>query len=185
MATRQQTVSSRPFAGRIGGNQEFVAAPGDEKAEEILKQQPDAAPLLSIQDAIDPSGFLVYDTWRQAFIEGWATYLLVMISGAASNGLVVTGQSPIVASLYAALVNWIALSLFILSAAPASGGHLKLVKVSTTLLMPCAEHDHPQSYHYNGNLLRRAVDVTSYRSLHYSSIYRSYRRWLLASSCPW
>ena len=38
-ARARQTINSRPFAGRIGGNQEFIASAGD---EEILKKQPDA-----------------------------------------------------------------------------------------------------------------------------------------------
>ena len=35
-------VASAPFAGRIGGNQEFIATGDDEATEEILKRQPDA-----------------------------------------------------------------------------------------------------------------------------------------------
>ena len=83
-ARPRQTVATAPFAGRIGGNQEFVASGGDS----ILKKQPDAvgtngvlrpsdtdrgtqAPLINIWDAIDPKGFLVLDTWRQAVIEGF------------------------------------------------------------------------------------------------------------------
>ena len=31
-----------PFAGRIGGNQEFIAAADDESEEAIRKKQPDA-----------------------------------------------------------------------------------------------------------------------------------------------
>lgn len=35
-------VSSSPFAGRIGGNQEFVVTSEDEDASELLKKLPDA-----------------------------------------------------------------------------------------------------------------------------------------------
>ena len=35
-------VAQSPFAGRIGGNQEFVLSRDDEAAEEVLKKLPDA-----------------------------------------------------------------------------------------------------------------------------------------------
>lgn len=37
-----QPVRSAPFAGRIGGNQGFVALGDDEASEAILEKQPDA-----------------------------------------------------------------------------------------------------------------------------------------------
>lgn len=40
---RQATaVSELPFAGRIGGNQEFTVSDDSEKSREILEKQPDA-----------------------------------------------------------------------------------------------------------------------------------------------
>lgn len=41
-ARLQNAVASAPFAGRIGGNQEFIADPDDEESQELLKKQPDA-----------------------------------------------------------------------------------------------------------------------------------------------
>lgn len=38
----QEAVRQAPFAGRIGGNQEFVTLGDDEESEAILKKQPDA-----------------------------------------------------------------------------------------------------------------------------------------------
>lgn len=35
-------VASSPFAGRIGGNQEFVVTTSDDDASEVLKKLPDA-----------------------------------------------------------------------------------------------------------------------------------------------
>ena len=43
--TRRHTiaaVSELPFAGRIGGNQEFTVSEDSEKGREILRRQPDA-----------------------------------------------------------------------------------------------------------------------------------------------
>lgn len=39
------TVSSSPFAGRIGGNQDFVVTSHDDDAGEVLKKLPDAVSL--------------------------------------------------------------------------------------------------------------------------------------------
>ena len=53
------------------------------------------------------------------------TFLLIYTVGATALGLQNSGQSVYAQTLYASLVNFVGLSLFILSAAPASGGHLK------------------------------------------------------------
>lgn len=39
---RPNSIKSVPFAGRIGGNQEFVETGDSAESEEILKKQPDA-----------------------------------------------------------------------------------------------------------------------------------------------
>ena len=49
----------------------------------------------------------------------------MFVLGAASSGLTISEQSVFANTLYAALVNWIGLTLFVFSAAPVSGGHLK------------------------------------------------------------
>lgn len=145
---RQSAVFELPFAGRIGGNQEFTASDNSEKGREILKNQPDAvcylmtnlqttkqhiidtsgpqkAPLYSLRDSLHPSGFLVYDNYRMGVIEGLGTCLLVFAGGAGASGLTtMSSASPMAISLYAALLNTVSLSLFIFAAAPASGGHL-------------------------------------------------------------
>lgn len=97
---RQQTrprfeVSSSPFAGRIGGNQEFVVTSEDDDASEVLKKLPDAvstlrheaatqeyltdglqAPLISLRDALHPGGFLVLENYKLAILEGWGRFSL-------------------------------------------------------------------------------------------------------------
>lgn len=57
-------------------------------------------------------------------IEGLGTCLLVFASGAGASGLTSLHASPMAISLYASLLNFVSLSLFIFAAAPASGGHL-------------------------------------------------------------
>lgn len=59
-----------------------------------------------------------------AVVEGFGTCLLVFASGAGASGLTTLGASPMATTLYAALLNFVSLSLFVFAAAPASGGHL-------------------------------------------------------------
>ncbi|KAK5728208.1 hypothetical protein LTR17_012113 [Elasticomyces elasticus] len=119
--TSTTSISNAAFAGRIGGNQEFVA-----DDEDLLKKTPDAAPISKVSDALRLDGFLNIELWRMALIEGWGTFLLICCFGAGASGL--TQLSPPVsvfaATLYGALLNSIGLMLFIFSAGPASGGHL-------------------------------------------------------------
>ncbi|KAK5116691.1 hypothetical protein LTR62_007365 [Meristemomyces frigidus] len=120
-------VSESAFAGRIGGNQVFVA-----HNREQLKETADAAPLLSIQEALKLDGFLSYDLWKMACIEGLGTCLLVFCLGAGGSGLTTQTESQSASALYAALLNTVALTLFIFTAAPASGGHLNpTITIST------------------------------------------------------
>ena len=121
---RLPPVSEAPFAGRIGGNQEFTVFANDEKAQSILKKHPDAAPLQSLKDSLDLRGFLQIDLWRMAVIEGWGTCILIFTFGAGASGLTTLDLPSMAITLYAALLNVIGLTLFIFSAAPASGGHL-------------------------------------------------------------
>jgi len=67
-----------------------------------------------------------------AFIEGWGTCLLIFCFGAGASGLTMQTQSQFASTLYAALFNFTGLTLFIYSAAPASGGHLNpTITIST------------------------------------------------------
>ncbi|QIW97353.1 hypothetical protein AMS68_002871 [Peltaster fructicola] len=108
-------VANITFAGRLGGNQEFIADPDSEEAQALLKKQPDAAPLRTLSASFDLRGFYDLDLWRMAFLEGW---------GSTSTGLTGLPQSVFAQALYAALVNWLGLSIFTLALAPITGGHL-------------------------------------------------------------
>ena len=120
----RRRIAEIPFAGRIGGNQEFTVSQDSSDAESVLEKQPDAAPLSNISDSFRLSGFLNLDLWRQAVIEGWGTCLLVFALGGAASGLTRLPISLFAGTLYAALLNGITLILFIFAAGPASGGHL-------------------------------------------------------------
>lgn len=62
-----------PFAGRVGGNQDFVVTPrsSEESKSTLAKRTPDAAPLRTLRDALNLDGFLEPIIWKSAAIECW------------------------------------------------------------------------------------------------------------------
>lgn len=58
------------FAGRVGGNQEFIINRHDPVQAALLRKTPDAAPFMSLADAFDLTSFRQVDLWKAAFIEG-------------------------------------------------------------------------------------------------------------------
>ncbi len=58
------------FAGRIGGNQEFIIDRRDPDQAELLRKTPDAAPFMSLKESFDLRGFSDIDLWKGAFLEG-------------------------------------------------------------------------------------------------------------------
>lgn len=59
----------QPFAGRIGGNQEYLLDPADPRNTEALKRLPDAAPRVPWEQSINLRGLLDVNLWRFAAIE--------------------------------------------------------------------------------------------------------------------
>jgi hypothetical protein len=73
MAVRPSNPSranTSPFVGRLGGNQEFVLDRNDSANAELLKEQPDAAPYMTIREQLDLNGFKNLGLWKSALIEG-------------------------------------------------------------------------------------------------------------------
>jgi hypothetical protein len=60
---------SAPFAGRLGGNQEFVVDRSDPQNEELLKKVPDAAPNLTLKESLDLRGFREIGLYKAGLIE--------------------------------------------------------------------------------------------------------------------
>jgi hypothetical protein len=58
-----------PFAGRIGGNQDFIVDRNDPRNVEVLKEVPDAAPCMTLAEIFDLRGFLSPDLWKFAMLE--------------------------------------------------------------------------------------------------------------------
>jgi len=74
-ANRTGTVPSynatvRPFIGRLGGNQGFVLDRHNAANADILKEQPDSAPCMTLREQFDLRGFRSLGLWKAALIEG-------------------------------------------------------------------------------------------------------------------
>jgi hypothetical protein len=62
--------TTKPFIGRVGGNQGFVLDRHNAANAEILKEQPDSAPCMTLREQFDPRGFRSLGLWKAALIEG-------------------------------------------------------------------------------------------------------------------
>lgn len=118
---------SRPFAGRIGGNQQFTVSPEDAQFDEITAEVPDAVANFSWKSSLDLRGFRDTELWKQAIIEGIGTSLQIYISGLYSLGLssalTETSLGPIVPAALGSMANTVLIALFIYVGGPVSGGH--------------------------------------------------------------
>ncbi|KAF2158423.1 hypothetical protein M409DRAFT_71658 [Zasmidium cellare ATCC 36951] len=149
-ARQRKGVADAQFAGRLGGNQEFIADVNDEDAQSLLKKQPDAAPLTSITQSFDLRGFLVPNLWKMAFLEGWGksqnvhasneltiagTFLLVFSLGAAATGLTAVDATPLAITWSAALINFLGLGIFTFCLGPVTGAHMNPTITMTTFFV--------------------------------------------------
>jgi hypothetical protein len=126
----QLTVASRPFAGRLGGNQEFTS--NDTSSIRI----PDATASFSWHQSFHLEAFVDVDLWRESVIECVGTCLQVYTSGLVSAGLgslvEATALGPVAPAVFGSIVNLVLISLFIFAAGPISGAHLNpLITMST------------------------------------------------------
>ena len=112
------TVASRPFAGRIGGNQEFTVSADDASFTRI----PDAAPSFSWAQSFYPSAFTDVELWKESIIEGVGTCLQVYLSGLVSVGLgplvLATGLGPVAPAAFGSIFTGTLIALFIFGAGP-------------------------------------------------------------------
>ena len=76
--TPSYNTTTRPFIGRLGGNQGFVLDRHNTANAEILKEQPDSAPCMTLKEQFDLRGFRNLGLWKAALIEGVGEYSPVM-----------------------------------------------------------------------------------------------------------
>ncbi|KIN05169.1 hypothetical protein OIDMADRAFT_115909 [Oidiodendron maius Zn] len=136
--------ASQPFAGRLGGNQEFILDPKNVDNVQTLKRVPDASPFISISEIFNLRGFLEIELWKAAVTEFIGTLLLVWITGfiAAHSSLTPAPQPSPTSGVYSTpiylgpltggVTNMIILALFIYTLGPVSGAHLNpMITIST------------------------------------------------------
>lgn len=80
-------IFSHPFAGRIGGNQEFTVDKNNPEEAHLLEKTPDAAPFVSWRDSFNLHQFGQVDLWRAAVIEGWGACMLTFLTVVIAAGL--------------------------------------------------------------------------------------------------
>lgn len=117
-------ISSRPFAGRIGGNQEFVVSPDDASLASI----PDAAAIFSWHESFHTSAFADVELWKESSIEAIGTCLQTYLSGLASVGLgplaEATSLGSVAPAAFGSLATGTLVTLFIFSTSNVSDGHV-------------------------------------------------------------
>lgn len=69
-----------PFAGRLGGNQEFIVNRHDPDNAALIKQVPDAAPLIPLEQVIDLRGLREPELWKAAVSEGVGAFYSFLFS---------------------------------------------------------------------------------------------------------
>jgi glycerol uptake facilitator-like aquaporin len=137
-------VDQRHFAGRVGGNQEFILDPKCDDDLSTLKRLPDANPLMSVKEVFSLRGFLELELWKAALTEGLGTLLLVWITvWMAAHPPFASPPPPsptagvfstdiFLAPLVGGVTNVILVSLFIYTLGPVSGAHLNpTITIST------------------------------------------------------
>ncbi|KAF2179031.1 aquaporin-like protein [Zopfia rhizophila CBS 207.26] len=130
------SVASRPFVGRIGGNQEFTISPGDYSFQTVVSKAPDAAAKFSWKQSFGLRSFADVELWKEATIEGVGTCLQIYLAGLYAIGLGPTGTEtaigPITPAAFGAIANFLLISFFIYAGGPVSGGHFNpLITMST------------------------------------------------------
>lgn len=69
-----------PFAGRLGGNQDFTVDRNDPRNNKVLEKVPDAAPRMGLAEVFDLRGFLSSDLWKFAMLECIGRFFSIHLS---------------------------------------------------------------------------------------------------------
>ena len=74
-----------PFAGRLGGNQEFIVNRYDPDNASLLEQIPDAAPLIPLKGILDLRGFREPELYRAGIMEAVGPSPITLLSSPPTN----------------------------------------------------------------------------------------------------
>jgi hypothetical protein len=138
---RSYEVISRPFAGRVGGNQHFALTPDTPAKAALLKEIPDAAPYLTWRESFDLQPFLAPELWKQALVEMYATAIFVFLNGwveimnlNTATALGGNALTELAANIIGETELVLSIALLVYATAPVSGGHLNpMISIATFL----------------------------------------------------
>ncbi|KIW21661.1 hypothetical protein PV08_02241 [Exophiala spinifera] len=135
------------FAGRLGGNQDFILNRTDPENASLLKEIPDAAPLIPYQQLFGLKGLLRIALWKQGVIEGVGTFILVYLTAylamspanaplpSPTPSLGILGTSTFVGAIIGTIQAIMILTLAIYCFGPITGGHLNpFITIATFLV---------------------------------------------------
>ncbi|RAL08714.1 MIP transporter [Aspergillus homomorphus CBS 101889] len=136
--------ATTPFAGRIGGNQDFVLDRSDPKNIDVLHRVPDAAPCMTLPEIFDLRGFLAPELWKFAMLECVASMLNTFLSVWVTTHPMAKSTAPTSASgvystitffspTFGGLTNLLLTPLLIYTFSPSSGGHINPLITLATL----------------------------------------------------
>ena len=118
-------VRSQTFAGRLGGNQQFVVSSTDPSYQELVAKEPDASRESTWKALLDLRGFYESDLYRLAAIEGIGTMLQTFLGGLLGVGLTPSATETSVGAIfpvtYAGIVQIILITIFIFAAGAITG----------------------------------------------------------------
>lgn len=158
-----------PYAGRLGGNQEFVLDPTNPATKDLLHKVPDAAPWMSYRDVWALGGFKEPSLWKPALIEGVGTMMLCFVSIMLNVSPALNIQAPpnptgssgifgtveFLGPLVGSVTNIMLIALFIFSFGAVTGGHLNPMITIATFL--CRLTTFPRAILYVGFQLAGAT----------------------------
>ena len=120
-------IRSQTFAGRLGGNQQFIVSSSDPGYQELVAKKPDAGRESSWRALLDLRGFSDPDLYRLAVIEGIGTMLQTFLSGLLGVGLTPSVTETSVGAIfpvtYAGIIQIILITVFTFAAGPITGAH--------------------------------------------------------------
>ncbi|KAF8199761.1 hypothetical protein K438DRAFT_1905829 [Mycena galopus ATCC 62051] len=116
-------VSISPFAGRVGGNQEFIVDRADPANQALIQQIPDAAPGIPLRELLDLRGFRV-GTLILVYVTAWASLSPNTPPEPPTSPASVFATAAFLGPLVGGILNAIVIPLLIYGFGSISGGHL-------------------------------------------------------------
>ncbi|KAJ5152388.1 hypothetical protein N7492_010683 [Penicillium capsulatum] len=131
-----------PFAGRLGGNQDFIVDRHDPKNVEVLERVPDAAPCMTLAEIFDLRAFVlppadahvarylvansgeVVASFINVFISCWVTTHPLSKTTSPTTEAGVYATVTFFSPLFGGITNLLLTPLLIYTFSPSSGGHI-------------------------------------------------------------